>query len=477
MDEAPQESSFTHSGIHKPLPHSQTAVLLTGAVAVIGIFVVLLFVQMGDRKGKYPSELPVVTPPSLNHDVLDLAKINDPFALCNDMEGEELGLCRQGISDGAFFDRALAHFDVRLCDEISNEEFSVFCTKTVMEGREYVRSQSPETLADIAMHGTDREFTVLEYETLVAKDGLDSAPIDTLVGMAFAYINLSLVRNDSRGELLEKAENILDVAIRRDGRNPKVFWAFAHLSEVREDYASALSHYDSALALDSQYLDAIIGRGHVYSMLGMLDRAVDDFEMAAGFDVERKNSRIYSNLCRLFSGNADQYDKAIRYCKQVLEVQGVNPVDASQAHVLLALLLQMKGESAISRAHMFEAETMNPRDVNIKVALAKFYRTEGDFTMAKKYAEEALAIDTMKTIAYTQLAYATYRLGEYKHAIDIAEKGLLVADDDISLLLPSRPSEKRELYYILANIYHVTGDNDREIEAKRRGDEAFEAGY
>ena len=201
-----------------------------------------------------------------------------------------------------------------------------------------------------------------------------------------------------------------------------------------------------------------------------------DLASAADLDIENKNARIYSNLCRI-QANTLETDEAIKHCNIVLTIEAASPIELSQAHSILGDLFQKVGDSERAKKHLFEAETIFPNDTNVKVALAKFYRAQEEFSLAVEYASQAIALNQTKTVAYSQRAYALYRLGEYDAAISDVEKGLAVLEKDQSLLPTYRPAEKRSLYYTLANIYHVTGNNEKAGESKRLGDEAFPDSY
>lgn len=429
--------------------------------------VVAVFVFNTSRYPKDTSAPAVETPliPITSTDPTDVA-------FCEGKEGDDLDACFDAVRDAKLYEQAIAQFNVVICDEIRDTSLRPVCVETVETGKSYVQENDPTYYVNVVARSTDFTQAVREYEALIEAQGIENVPTETLIDLAMAYGNMAVLTH-TQDTLLPKAKNILAVVDGREKDNPDALIAYGHLQEVRGDLTGALSYYEHALALDDSHMGALTSRGHVYSMMGMIENAIADFTRAATLDTAGTEVKIYSNLCRIYSDVTETHDEAITQCRRVIAIPGVDPTSLSQAHGVLATIYLAKNDTTEARKSLLVAESLFPRDPNVLTLLARLARAEENFVSAEEYARKALGYDVKKTVAYTQLAYALYRQGNYDSAIEYANKGLSVAMEDISLLDPYKPAEQRELYYVLANTYHAMGNVEEGRRMKEKGDALF----
>jgi len=97
----------------------------------------------------------------------------------------------------------------------------------------------------------------------------------------------------------------------------------------------------------------------------------------------------------------------------------------------------------------------------------------GNYVKAEVNAKESIRISSTKADAYQTLAYSLYKQEKYQEAIEKANIGLDLVDNDVSLLEPNKPVMYQDLYYTLANIYNKLGDEANELKYKELGDNAL----
>jgi tetratricopeptide (TPR) repeat protein len=112
----------------------------------------------------------------------------------------------------------------------------------------------------------------------------------------------------------------------------------------------------------------------------------------------------------------------------------------------------------------------NPNSPDALVGVSNVYAARGDYAIEKQYAEKAIAIDPMRTVAYMSLSNALFFQGQYADAEQAALKALDVIDKDASLLSPDKSSNRKIIYRHLSQVYAAEGDSAKSAEYRAKSD-------
>ena len=151
-----------------------------------------------------------------------------------------------------------------------------------------------------------------------------------------------------------------------------------------------------------------------------------------------------------------------------MRVESKSETNQSLADVYLR---ENKLDEALARLE--DARTFSPQNVNVVGSLANLYNKKGDHPTAIEEAQKALVIDPLKAAAYQALSYAYFKIQNYAQAEAKALKGLEVVSEDPSLLFSYKSYFIKQLNYILADIYMVQGNQEKEAQYRKAGDGAM----
>ena len=245
-----------------------------------------------------------------------------------------------------------------------------------------------------------------------------------------------------------------------------------YINEIKPDYGVALASYDKAIEIDVDNVFAYVGRGHVNRMLGTLDNAITDFTKAAELDQDKKVIQIYINLCNL-EYSRSKYAEASKNCEIVTQQENADPVFLSGAYQTLAMVYISQRDYARARSNLITATTITPNDPNLFIAFAKLNIYEEKYTESEVHARKAIELSPVKATAYLALAQALYMQEKNQESIQTAEKGIMLVNNDVSLLAPNKPATERDLNYIIAHNYRELGDEENQEKYLKAGEEAF----
>ncbi|HJR58997.1 MAG TPA: tetratricopeptide repeat protein [Vicinamibacterales bacterium] len=157
----------------------------------------------------------------------------------------------------------------------------------------------------------------------------------------------------------------------------------------REDYESALAHFDRALAVNPAYAPALAGKGQTYLATRQRDQALASFDAALA---------------------ADPGLTAIRSAADVLRFQGL------QGGVAGAREAAAAGRWADARAGYIEAITASPESPFLYRELAVVERQDGRLPEAMERIETAIALDPNDSRSFVVLADVYESMGELEKA-------------------------------------------------------------
>lgn len=393
---------------------------------------------------------------------------------CECIEDEKLrDVCKSGVMDVVFYDRALDQLDIDLCDNIYSEVQKEACVAVVTDAIADFEEIDPQYLADIyAMNHNEKAIGLLEE--LIAQ-GETSVENHISLALAYAEKGLKAQEQGSDGaEFITKALAAIDSAKGIDADDSEIYRVEGYVHEVNADFESALTAYDTAIEKNDKNILAYAGRGHVFRMMGALDEAIVDFTKAADLDPDNVYELVYVNLCNL-EYSRSQYEDAIKNCKIVIKNDGItDPIFQSEAYQILSAIFADARDYTQAKNYLLQAKTISPNDANLYVTLSDLNLYEQNFTEAEENAREAIRLSSQKSAAYLALAKALYMQERYNDAIQAAQTGVDLVPNDVSLLLPSKPLVVSNLYHTIANNYRQMGDPIKQIEYEEKAEKALE---
>jgi len=454
--------------------------IIIASVAVV-LFVVVAFIFMYEPARNVFTKPPVVEQEEItgdlpvlecdyenNQEVYKDAITKKDVNLCECVTEEKLkNICKGATMDVAFYDRALLQLDEELCGKINDDIQKDACYKVVQSSIEQFEEVDPQYLASL-YSVTHNEKVIEEYEELIKSD---EENIDNHISLAGAYAEKGLKEQEKGNDhmpYVHKAFEAIEKAKSIDEKKSEVYRMEAYVHEIQPDYNKAIIAYSKALELDENNIFAYAGRGHVNRMLGALDNSVEDFYRAAELDTDRKNVFIYTNLCNLEYSRAHNED-AIKNCKTVTQISSADPIFKSEAYQIMATIFIDDGDLTQAKNYLLQAKTITPNDPNLYVSLSSLNLFEQNFIQAAINANRAIKLSPTKSSSYLALANALYMQDKYQQSIEKAQKGLILIDDDVSLLTPSKPAMQRDLYYVIANNYRNLNNEAKQKEYEQKG--------
>ena len=174
--------------------------------------------------------------------------------------------------------------------------------------------------------------------------------------------------------------------IEHDGPQAVTFSYIGECYEKMERYEQALIHYDQAIALDPNWVDAWIGRGVVKDLQGRSREAVKDLEVAVKLTPELGDAWYFlaTALAR-----CEQYKEALAAFQELnrLEPESLDGwLDHSD------LLLTLKGANA-AVSKMREAEVVHTLNSRFRYRMASYLLKAGHMQQGLLTLEEALMTD------------------------------------------------------------------------------------
>ena len=383
--------------------------------------------------------------------------------------------CYSSVVDVMTYKNAIDQLDELLCDEVSSDFLKKNCHKIVNNKVDEYSEDYPGYLASVYLKSHNNEKAIEVLEKVVKNDKNNS---EALVSLAMSYAEQGL-KMQEKGEdhsvIVQKALNTIGKAKLLDEKNSEVYRVEGYIYEIKPNYEQAMTAYDEAIKLNKNNALAYAGQGHVFRMMGVLDKAVELLNKAASIDVDNKYQHIYTNLCSLENSRSNN-KKTIENCNIVIKAENFDPVFKSEAHQIMASVFMNANQKdyKLAKKHLMEARSLVPIDANLFVTMAKLDLLTGRYDEAEKNVGEAIKIAPTKAMSYLVLSKILYAKNSKEAAIEAAKKGLELADEDVSLLTPSKPAIKRDLYYIIADSYDALGDKSQKEIYRGRGDMLFQ---
>lgn len=258
-----------------------------------------------------------------------------------------------------------------------------------------------------------------------------------------------------------------------------------------EDVKIAISYYDKAIELDSNYSDAYLGLAGCYSFLGTT--AFMPFEEAWGKTIKYTNQSLelngqssgvhYQLSNQAFFIECD-YGKSLREIKKAIEI---NPNNA-EAQQFISFLYILAGEREKSSSHLEIALSINPLSEETRFFNAYFHYMIEDYLQSLEMLDQCLSVNNKNIPAHSVKSICLLKLGRYDEVINyfdnIPSEVVLQGDktgaiglaytlkkdaDKASNYLKQLIAQSKEENGFAADsylfmIYAANGDNDKAFE-------------
>ena len=196
--------------------------------------------------------------------------------------------------------------------------------------------------------------------------------------------------------------------------------AFAHRTEGR--LAEAIRHYERALEIKPDFVDALNNLGSVLADQGRSAEALRLFEKALAIAPNHVEAR--NNLGTLFA-DQKRYVEAIRLFQQTLEIDP----DCAEAHYNLANILADQKRYAEAIPHFERAIEIKPRFAGAHYSLGLVLAAQGKFAEAICQYQAAIASRPDYAEAHNNLANALALQGNLAGAIEHYQQALRIQPD------------------------------------------------
>jgi TolB-like protein/predicted Ser/Thr protein kinase len=289
-----------------------------------------------------------------------------------------------------------------------------------------------------------------------------------------------LVRQGLQRELEQSEKR----AIGGDVRSPEAYEAYSRgmlnlRTATQESVERAIALFEQALALDADYLEALIAlggalqlRGSFLSMPHVLERSKVLLEKAVAIAPKNAEAHVRLGQTLVTLGNVDAAEAAIR---QGLALEPESPLALTQ---LARLLWLGRGRIDDAISHFTRAVALAPQAGYTYLQLALLHALNGNLDAAERFAREAVDLQqramsgTQGLIivgAHTRLGYVHYLRGQYEDSIREYRRELSF------LTLTDHALRDRSIIEVsqkLAASYHRLGAPD---EARTYGNSAIDA--
>ncbi|MBI2481307.1 MAG: tetratricopeptide repeat protein [Planctomycetia bacterium] len=149
------------------------------------------------------------------------------------------------------------------------------------------------------------------------------------------------------------------------------------------DHAGAIENYQRALAIDPNYALAHFNLGSAWQDIGQLDSAIQHFEWIVIHDDRHVDAWVRLGAAE---GQAQRFDRAERCFRKAISLDS----RAAQARFNLAIVLDVRNETAESLANFRDAVTLVPDDVQFRTGWMLALAKNGRFAEARDQAREVL---------------------------------------------------------------------------------------
>jgi len=186
---------------------------------------------------------------------------------------------------------------------------------------------------------------------------------------------------------------------------------------------TAMAHYEKALQLKSDFVEAHYNLGICLRRQGRMEEAMAEFQRAAQLNPHTADA--FYNIGEMLQQNG-QLDEAIAQYRKVLEI---NPSDGP-AHGKLGMALAQRGRLDEAIIQLQEALRLDPENVDACNGLGYALVQEGSLEEAIRQFQQAVRIKPDREDIQNNLGIAYFQRGLIEEAITQYRKALALKPDD-----------------------------------------------
>jgi TolB-like protein/class 3 adenylate cyclase/AraC-like DNA-binding protein/Tfp pilus assembly protein PilF len=239
---------------------------------------------------------------------------------------------------------------------------------------------------------------------------------------------------------------------------------FYHNKWNPEDVKKAISFYEEALKLDTDYTEAILGLADAYSFLGTI--SFMPFEEAWGKTIQytQQALAINPNLSGVHYQLSNQaffvecnYNKSLIEMKKAIEIKP-NYADAQQ---FMSFLYILAGENNLAKKHLDIAIAINPLSNETRFFNAYFHYMIGDYSTSNIMLDKCLAVNDKNIPAHAVKTLCLLKLKKYDEVISyfdtIPSEAIVLGDKTGSIgLAYALKKDKKNAYIYLEQLKEQT---------------------
>lgn len=286
----------------------------------------------------------------------------------------------------------------------------------------------------------------LEYkgkeQAAVARTYLEKA-----VSIAPANVNALLALGYSY-ELegnLDKADENYQKAQTADGSNSDVFTALGRIASQKEDYANAGTLFGKAIALNGNNTGAYYAAGRTFETIGDADHAFSSYANVLKLSSDNtEKSLAFVGEARIIAGSDNRASNKNESSDDINSALALNPGNA---------------EAYAERVREFfyrltDADEADNFDSNLQNATDAF--------------NAAVKLNPNQSEAYEWETLVLASASNYETATTVANSGVKVASDDLSITQSDRTSVLARLYLYKSFLYAQYPENTGNIDASAK---------
>jgi tetratricopeptide (TPR) repeat protein len=215
-------------------------------------------------------------------------------------------------------------------------------------------------------------------------------------------------------------------------------------AQGREDYELAIEQYKAALALNTAYLEPMVGLAQSFLQLEEYDEAYRYVSAARVYDRNNPDLAVLEGRIRIGQGSVPEaralFNAVLAFQPNNVEaklglaeadIADGNPKNAlsqylqtlrlapesTSALLSLAMLSDEMGNAAAAGSYYEASLRSHASDPRVQLAAAAWYASRGDFSTAEKHAQVALSLKPDLARARILLANIDLQTGKYSDAV------------------------------------------------------------
>ncbi len=178
-------------------------------------------------------------------------------------------------------------------------------------------------------------------------------------------------------------------------------------------YLVASQHFDKAILLNPNFIDAYVENGRVNKEMSRTDASKANFIKA--FELDKDNEAAIVELMELYF-NYRQFDKAVDIAKKCKSC-------GDKDRIIAMSYFQMEDYGNAEKM-LLTLVNKNPKDAEITYTLARTYLEMGMEAKSIPYYNKALELDNTKSKWHLELGLLLYNNDNYKAAVQSFHKAI-----------------------------------------------------